>query len=99
MELTAKILIADESAAERATLRGGLRRAGYQLIEEAANGEEALQKLRHGHFDAAMCNMMLTRLDGIGLLRACRAENCAPPRYTASAPQRTAASSALSSPH
>ena len=52
MELTAKILIADESAAERATLRGGLRRAGYQLIGEAANGEEALQKLRHGRFDA-----------------------------------------------
>ena len=78
MELTAKILIADESAAERATLHGGLRRAGYQLIEEAANGEEALQKLRHGHFDAALCNLMLTRLDGIGLLRACRAENFAP---------------------
>ena len=78
MELTAKILIADESAAERATLRGGLRRAGYQLIEEAANGEEALQKLRHGRFDAALCNLMLTRLDGIGLLRACHAENFSP---------------------
>ena len=74
MELNAKILIADESAAERATLRAGLRRAGYQQIEEASNGEEALQQLRHGRFDAALCNLMLTRLDGIGLLRACHAE-------------------------
>ena len=45
METTARILIADESATERTSLRDGLRRAGYQSIEEASNGEEALQKL------------------------------------------------------
>ena len=70
METTTKILIADESAMERHTLREGLRHAGYLLVDEATNGEEALQKLRHGRYDAAIVNIMLTRLDGIGLLRA-----------------------------
>ncbi len=74
MELTAKILIADESASERAALREGLRRAGYVQIDEAQNGEEAQHKIKHGRYDAAIVNMMLTRLDGIGLVRSCRAE-------------------------
>ena len=78
MELNVKILIADESAAERHSLREGLRRAGFTLIEEAANGEEALQKLKQGRFDAAVVNMLLTRLDGIGLLRNCRESDFAP---------------------
>ena len=81
METTTKILIADESALERHTLREGLRHAGYLLIDEAANGEEALQKLRHNRYDAAIVNMMLTRLDGIGLLRSYRTEaSAASPR-------------------
>ena len=74
MELTAKILIADDNASERAVLREGLRRAGYVQIDEAQNGEEAQHKIKHGRYDAAIVNMMLTRLDGIGLVRSCRAE-------------------------
>ena len=74
METTVRILIAEENTAERLSLRDGLRHAGYQMIEEAANGEEALQKLRTGRFDAALVSLMLTRLDGIGLLRSCRVE-------------------------
>ncbi len=74
MELTAKLLIADENAAERAALREGLRRAGYTQIDEVQNGEEALHRIKHGRYDAAIVNMMLTRLDGIGLVRSCHAE-------------------------
>ena len=74
MELTAKLLIADENAAERATLREGLRRAGYTQIDEVQNGEEALHRIKHGRYDAAIVNIMLTRLDGIGLVRNCHAE-------------------------
>ena len=78
MESNVKLLIVDESAAERAALRDGLRRAGYQNTEEAANGEEALQKIKLGHYDAALVNLMLTRLDGIGLLRACHSLDFSP---------------------
>ena len=72
MEYSKKILIADESAGERQILRESLARAGYRLVDEASNGEEALQKLRHGRYDAALLDMMLTRLDGIGVLRNCK---------------------------
>ena len=78
MELNVKILIAEENAAERHNLREGLRRAGFHNVEEAANGEEALGKLKHGRFDAALVNLMLTRLDGIGLLRNCKQSDFAP---------------------
>ncbi len=78
MERNAHILIADESLAERHHLREGLLRAGYRSIDEAANGEEALQRLKNGRYDAAILNIMLTRLDGIGLLRSCRAEGFSP---------------------
>ena len=80
MEFNAKILIADESVGERQILREALTRAGYRLIDEAANGEEALQKLRHGRYDAALLDMMLTRLDGIGVLRNCKNHDFAPAR-------------------
>ena len=72
MDYNVKILIADENASERQSMRDGLTRAGYRMIDEAANGEEALQKLRHGRYDAALLDMMLTRLDGIGVLRSCK---------------------------
>ena len=78
MDTTVKILIAEESAAERHNLREGLRRAGFGNVEEATNGEEALQKLKRGRFDAALINLMLTRLDGIGLLRNCKESDFAP---------------------
>ena len=78
MELNVKILIAEENASERHNLREGLRRAGFHNVEEAINGEDALGKLKHGRFDAALVNLMLTRLDGIGLLRNCKESDFAP---------------------
>ena len=72
MEQNTKLLIADESAVERQKLREGLMRAGFSLIDEAANGEEALAKLRRGRYDGALIDTMLTRLDGIGVLRGYR---------------------------
>lgn len=40
----AKILIADENAAQRTQLRESLTRAGYRNVEEAVNGDDALHK-------------------------------------------------------
>ena len=73
MEYNTKILIADENAGERQILREALSRAGWRLVDEASNGEEALKKLRENHYDAALVDMMLTRLDGIGVLRGYKA--------------------------
>ena len=80
MEYNTRILIADESIGERQILREGLMRAGWRLIDEASNGEEALQKLRQNRYDAALVDMMLTRLDGIGVLRTVQTEQKDPDR-------------------
>ena len=80
MDFNKKILIADENAGERQVLRDGLARAGFRLVDEASNGEEALQKLRRNRYDAALINMMLTRMDGIGILRSCKTHDFSPAR-------------------
>ena len=73
MEQTAKILIADENPAQRQTLKEGLLRAGYRSIEEASNGEEALQRIGRFHPDVVIADVWLSKLDGIGVLRNSRA--------------------------
>lgn len=73
MEYTTRLLIADESPASRAQMREGLMRAGYRNIEEAANGEEALGKIERVNPSVVILDIWLSKLDGIGLLRACRA--------------------------
>ena len=73
MEYGTKLLIADESPASRVQMREGLMRAGYRNIEEASNGEEALAKIERLRPSAVLLDIWLSKLDGIGLLRACRA--------------------------
>ncbi|MBQ8213135.1 MAG: sporulation transcription factor Spo0A [Clostridia bacterium] len=69
MEYTTKILIADESVSARAAMREGLQRAGYHNLEEATNGEDAVQKMTRSHPDVVVMDVWLSKLDGIGVLR------------------------------
>lgn len=66
----AKILIADENAAQRTQLRESLTRAGYRNVEEAVNGDDALHKIDRLHPDIAIIDIWLSKLDGIGVIRA-----------------------------
>ena len=45
MDYTTRILIADENATGRAMLKDALARTGYRVIDEASNGDDALQKI------------------------------------------------------
>ncbi len=72
MEHNIKILVADENPAGRQALANELRRAGFQNIEEAGNGEEALIKIGRYHPDVAILDVWLSKLDGIGVLRNCK---------------------------
>ena len=78
MEITTKILIADENAAQRQALKNELVRCGYRNIEEAANGEEALIKIGRYHPDVAIIDVWLSKLDGIGVIRNSRSLNFTP---------------------
>ena len=80
MEYTTRILIADESQSQRATLREGLIRAGYRHIEEASNGEEALARVTRNHPDIILMDVWLSKMDGIGVLRSIRNMDFSPDR-------------------
>ena len=69
MQKTAKILIADDNAAQRQALANELRRAGFINLEEAGDGEEALIKIGRNHPDIAIVDVWLSKLDGIGVLK------------------------------
>ncbi len=72
MEYQTKILIADESPASRGLIREGLLRAGFNHIDEAVNGEEALLKISQTAPDLVLIDIWLSKLDGIGVIRNCR---------------------------
>lgn len=72
MEKDTKILIADESAEMRRQVRDNLSRAGFRVIDEASNGEEALTKIGRVHPDAVIVDLWLSKLDGISVIRQAR---------------------------
>jgi two-component system, chemotaxis family, chemotaxis protein CheY len=71
-----KLLIVDDSKAMRMIVRRSLRQAnlGEHTIDEATNGEEALQKLRTGPFDLVLADWNMPQMNGIDLLKTVRAE-------------------------
>ncbi|HJS92447.1 MAG TPA: ATP-binding protein [Steroidobacteraceae bacterium] len=66
----ARVLIADDNADMRAYVRDLLSPA-YR-IETAVDGEQALAAARRLRPDLILCDIMMPRLDGLGLLKAVR---------------------------
>jgi CheY-like chemotaxis protein len=64
-----KILLVDDSKLQRVMVQRILVKAGYEVIV-AADGEEGLQSARQGAPDLILLDMMLPRLDGVGVLEA-----------------------------
>jgi signal transduction histidine kinase/CheY-like chemotaxis protein len=67
----ARILVADDNADMRAYLTRLLTRHGWE-VEAVADGEAALEVVRHRPPDLLLTDVMMPRLDGFGLLRAVR---------------------------
>jgi DNA-binding NtrC family response regulator len=63
----AKILIIDDERSIRATLREILEYEKYE-VDEAADGEEGLTKIKENRYDLALCDVKMPKMDGIELL-------------------------------
>ena len=66
---TTKILIADENSLSRSALRDELKSQGYANVYEALNGEEALTMISTILPDIVIIDVLLSKLDGIGVIR------------------------------
>ncbi|MES9995123.1 S16 family serine protease [Desulfovibrio aminophilus] len=67
----ASILVVDDEPIARSNLHHILSREGYQ-VEVAANGEEALEKVRRWEFDCIVTDLKMDRMDGMTLLTEAR---------------------------
>ncbi|RMG48193.1 MAG: sigma-54-dependent Fis family transcriptional regulator [Acidobacteria bacterium] len=74
----ARVLIADDEANLRATVARTLRGEGHEPVE-AADGVEAVSRLRRGGIDVVLLDLSMPRLDGFGVLQALAEEEGAPP--------------------
>ena len=64
----AQILIVDDEKSIRSTLREILEYEKFK-VEEAKDGEEGLELLRHGSYDLVLCDIKMPKMDGLELLQ------------------------------
>jgi DNA-binding NtrC family response regulator len=67
-----RILIADDHDALRRGLVRGLTEAGHE-VDEAANGNAAIERLHEGSFDIVLSDLKMGGSDGLDVLRTTRA--------------------------
>ena len=64
-----RILVADDSQTMRIVIRGLLREMGCVNLDEAADGDVALQKVRSSKYDLVVLDNQMPKMHGISLLK------------------------------
>lgn len=70
MENNAKILLCDENAEERKRIVDFLTKSGFTQVDEAINGEAALDRVMNGTYDIVIVDLWVSMVDGIGIIRS-----------------------------
>jgi DNA-binding response OmpR family regulator len=68
-----KILLVEDDAKIAAFVAKGMRDAGY-TVDMSANGEEGYELGRKNTYDAAIADLMLPKLDGLGMIERWRTD-------------------------
>lgn len=74
MSQKAKILIVDDEPFNIDVIQQELEDLNYQIVT-AANGQEALEKIRKEHPDLILLDLMMPVLDGFAVLSQTKADN------------------------
>jgi len=69
-----KILVVDDMVTMRRIVKNILKQLGFANVDEAENGQEALQKLRADTFGFVVSDWNMPVMTGIDMLRAIRAD-------------------------
>ena len=70
-----KILIVDDMSTMRRIVTNIMKQLGFANVEEAENGQEALDKLKAESFGFVISDWNMPVMNGIELLRAIRADD------------------------
>jgi two-component system chemotaxis response regulator CheY len=70
-----KVLIVDDYSTMRRIIRNQLAQLGYHDVDEAADGNEALKKLRTTRYDLVISDLIMEPVTGFDLLKQVRADN------------------------
>src|SRR5580704_4861334 len=76
------VLIVDDSATVRSLVRKILTQLGYKNIDEASDGESALDKIFDKHFDLVISDWNMEPMNGEELLKEVRANKQYAPSRT-----------------
>lgn len=69
-----KVLVVDDFPTMRRIVKNLLKQLGFENIEEAENGEDALRKLKSGDFGLVVSDWNMPVMEGIELLRRVRSD-------------------------
>lgn len=69
-----RFLVVDDFTTMRRIVRNLLKELGFNNVEEAEDGADALTKLRTGAFDFVVSDWNMPNMDGLQLLQAIRAD-------------------------
>lgn len=64
-----RILLVEDEDALRVGIARTLRERGHE-VDEAGDGEDGLERLRHGAYGLVICDLALPGLDGLAMLKA-----------------------------
>ena len=63
-----RILVADDEEPIRRLVTRVLERNGY-AVEGAGDGQQAIDRLKSGNYDAVVLDLMMPKVDGIGVIQ------------------------------
>jgi two-component system chemotaxis response regulator CheY len=69
-----KILVVDDFSTMRRIVKNVLKQLGFENIEEAEDGVQALAKLKTGKFGFMVSDWNMPNMDGLDFFKAARAE-------------------------
>jgi two-component system response regulator (stage 0 sporulation protein A) len=75
MEKNVKIMICNENTEERKRMADILFKNGYRRPEECSDGITAVELAKKFRYDLIICDLWLSGLDGIGVIREIKADN------------------------
>jgi two-component system, chemotaxis family, chemotaxis protein CheY len=70
-----KILVVDDMSTMRRIVKNIMKQLGFANVEEAENGQDALDKLHAGSFGFVISDWNMPVMTGIQLLRSIRADD------------------------